>query len=118
MSELQAVYEVGAVARNVDGQWEQAAGEWLANLKVERTKKAYLYAWRRFLAFAEVRSREVTRGVVIGYRNELKESGYAPATIALHLSAISSFYRHAVDAGLIDSNPVQGVKWPGVKPYA
>ena len=34
--------------------------------------------------------------MVIDYRNELKERGYAPATIALHLSAISSFCRHAL----------------------
>jgi hypothetical protein len=53
MSELQAVYDVGTVADGVDGQWEQAAGEWLANLKAERTKKAYMYAWRRFLAFGD-----------------------------------------------------------------
>ena len=118
MSEVQAAYEIGAVAGGVDGQWKRAAGEWLANLKAERTKKAYLYAWRRFLAFAEVRPRDVTRSLVIGYRNELKEAEYAPATIALHLSAISSFFRHVVEAGLIEMNPVQGVKWPGVEPYA
>ncbi len=55
---------------------------------------------------------------MIDYRNELKYSGYAPATIALHLSAISSFYRYAVEVALTDINPVQGVKWPGVEPYA
>ncbi len=59
MSEMQAVYETGAVADSFDWQWEQAAGEWLANLKAERTRKAYMYAWRSFLAFVESRLQDV-----------------------------------------------------------
>ena len=42
MSEIQAVYETGAVADSIDWQWEAAAGEWLANLKAGRTRRAFL----------------------------------------------------------------------------
>jgi hypothetical protein len=93
MSAVQALalYETRTPAGSVDEHWETAAGEWLANLKAERTRKAYLYAWRRFLGFAEVRPRDMTRGLVIKYRNALKEAEYAPATIAPHHLAISSF---------------------------
>ena len=106
------------VASGDPGRWEATAAAWLANLKSERTRRAYLAAWRSFLDFAQLHPAAVDRAAIISYRNNMKEDGYAPATIALHLSAVSSFYRHAIESGLTDRNPVKGVKWPGVEPYA
>ena len=40
MSELQAIYETGTVAGGAQAEWEQAAGDWLANLKAEQTRRA------------------------------------------------------------------------------
>lgn len=53
----------------------------------------------------------VKRPIIDGYRHTLAG---APATVAARLAALSSFYRYAVSADLITSNPVELVKRPKV----
>jgi site-specific recombinase XerD len=100
--------------------WGAAAVDWLANLSSKCTRRAYRTAWRSFFAFSALHPAAVTKHDVIGYRNHMADQGYAPATIAAHLSALSSFYKFVLDGRLPlpDGNPVAGVKWPKVAPYA
>jgi site-specific recombinase XerD len=122
LSRLETETAVSISAPEVDAAtaaaWSTAAAAWLDNLQSERTRRAYLVAWRAFLAHAGKHPSAVERADLVDYRNHMKSGGYEPATTSLHLSAISSFYRHAAEAGLVDANPARGVKWPRVEPYA
>lgn len=53
-----------------------------------------------------------TRLNVEAYRSELIAAGMAPATISRKLSVIRRFYQSAKDRGMIEVNPVAGVKPP------
>lgn len=108
----------GVIAGHDADQWQHEAAVWLGNLQSERTRRLYLHAWRRFSSFVNKHPADVGRGDLVAYRNHMKASGYAAATTAQHMSAVSSFYRHAVEVGLLYVNPVAGVKWPKVEAYA
>lgn len=47
-----------------------------------------------------------------GFRQELVQSGAAHATISLKLTTVRRFYDGAVSRGLLESNPVTGVRAP------
>lgn len=105
--------------------WQRAVFDWLANLGSDRTRRAYKEAWTSFVAFTQAEDfASVTQSDIIAYRLHLEtfpspKTGrpYSQATINQHLSALSSFYRFAVDRGLRPDNPVDGVKRKAVNPY-
>jgi integrase/recombinase XerC len=104
--------------------WSQAALDWLTNLGSDRTRRAYLEAWNSFLAFTGKDPASVTRSDVLAYRRDLETTPsertgatVSQATLNQHLSAISSFYRFAVERGLRMDNPADGVKRKAVNPY-
>ncbi len=64
---------------------------------------------------------EVSEADVGEYRDHCSESGALPATVARRLSALASFYEHALAARAVPSNPVVAVDRPapsqkGVQP--
>lgn len=104
--------------------WQGAAGDWLANLGSDRTRRAYREAWAAFLAFAQLAPDQVGQSDVIAYRRHLETTPsprtgrpYTQATINLHLTALSSFFSWAKDKGLREDNPVDGVTRKAVTPY-
>lgn len=109
---------------DIGEDWQQAALDWASNLRSERTREAYLAAWRDFLAFVEKPPFAVTQSDVIAYRRHLKTKP-SPATgrlvgqstINQRLSALSSFYAFAKGRGLGATNPADGVKRESVTPY-
>ena len=104
--------------------WETAAGDWLKNLRSDRTRSTYLEAWRDFVAFVGKLPDQVAQGDCIAYKFHLKtdpspKTGkpVAQSTINLRLSAVSSFFAFAVERGLRPDNPCDGVKRESVSPY-
>lgn len=105
--------------------WRQAVFDWLGNLDSPRTRRAYAQAWRDFLTVMDVQHPlEVTHSHTIAYKEYLSttlspRTGrlYSQSTINLRLSALSSFFTHAMQHGLVDHNPVDDVTRKHVKPY-
>lgn len=104
--------------------WGRAAAAWLANLKSDNTRRAYLVAWQDFTAFAQVSPDQVTQDHVIAYRRHLTTSPSAKTgrplgqtTVNQRLSALSAFFAFAQGRGLRDDNPVDGVTREAVTPY-
>jgi integrase/recombinase XerC len=98
--------------------WNQAALDWLTNLGSARTRRAYSAAWNALLAYTGKDPATITQSDVLAYRRYLEqERRVTQATINQHLSAISSFYRFAVERELRADNPTEGVKRRAVNPY-
>jgi site-specific recombinase XerD len=55
---------------------------------------------------------EVSEADVREYRDHCSESGALPATVARRLSALASFYEHALAVRAVSSNPVVAVERP------
>ena len=119
------LYHAGELATVADlANWEAAALDWLKNLSSDRTRKTYLEAWKDSLAFVGKPPAAVTQSDVIAYRYHLKTDKspatrrpYSQSTVNLRLSAVSSFYRFAVERRLRLDNPADGVKREAVTPY-
>jgi len=112
--------QVGTAAQD----WGRAAAAWLANLKSDNTRRAYLVAWQDFTAFAQVSPDQVTQDHVIAYRRHLTTSPSAKTgrplgqtTVNQRLWALSAFFAFAQGRGLRADNPVDGVTREAVTPY-
>lgn len=105
--------------------WEAAVIDWLANISSDRTRKAYVDAWRDFVGFiGKASPASIVQGDVIAYRFHLKTAvspatgrPYAQSTVNQRLSALSSFFTFAQGRGLRPDNPVDGVGREAVSPY-
>lgn len=105
--------------------WEAAVVDWLANISSDRTRKAYIDAWRDFVGFTgKTEPSTVTQSEVIAYRFHLKTAispatgrPYSQSTVNQRLSALSSFFAFAKGRGLRPDNPVDGVGREAVSPY-
>ncbi len=97
--------------------------EFFENFTSIHTRKSYRNDINSFLEFAtsnfDVRSyREITRQIIIKYRNYLAEVGghggeaSAPKTIGRKLASLSSYFDFLVERRLCEFNPVSSVKRP------
>ncbi|RJX17222.1 MAG: integrase [Desulforudis sp.] len=81
-----------------------------------QTVKAYLAARRAFAKWCEETCgapfdpASVTSLDVADYRRRLLNKNRKPATVNLHLDALSSFFSWAISAGLVPIDPTKGVK--------
>ncbi len=93
--------------------------EWFANIRNDRTRRAYRRDVHEFCAFAGITGpgdmRAVTRPHVIAWRHTLEERGLAPASIRRKLSALASLFDHLCECNAVADNPVRGVKRPPVE---
>lgn len=88
---------------------------WLDGLGSARTRDAYGRDLGAFVAWCDARGRaplEVSATDVAEYRDDCGDSGALPATVARRLSALASFYEHAVAARAVTLNPVVAVDRP------
>ena len=89
--------------------------EWFANIRTEKTRRAYQSDIRDFTAFVDIQQpedfRQITRAHVIAWRDRL-EGQCSDATIRRKLSALSSLYEYLCDRNAVTHNPVKGVKRP------
>ena len=89
--------------------------EWFANIRAEKTRRAYQADIRDFTSFVGIAKPEefrlITRAHVIAWRGRL-ESQCSDATIRRKLSALSSLFDHLCEQNAVALNPVNGVKRP------
>jgi len=90
--------------------------EWFANIKVEKTRKAYGIDVRQFRDFVGITQVEefrlVTRAHVIAWRDDIMKRDPKPSTLRRKLSALSSLYRSLCNKNAVADNPVMGVERP------
>lgn len=82
--------------------------DWLAGQLSPETRRAYASDLRALQMWAAARGvddlAEVTRTLLITYRDELKAQDYAVSTIARKLSCVRQALGYAPAEGMIDSN--------------
>jgi site-specific recombinase XerD len=103
----------------LDPVWSDALEAFDSHLEARnmaaKTRRAYgsdlehfaRWAQRNGLAPGPVRPRVLRR-----WAASLSEEGCAPSTVARKISALRSFYAHALDRGLLDSNPADLLSAP------
>lgn len=93
---------------------------WLESLTSDRTRDAYARDLAGFHEwYGPGRSPLSARGRSFDrYRTARQAAGDQPSTLARRLSALSSFYEHALAAGKIRANPLAGVARPTVSAAA
>jgi site-specific recombinase XerD len=88
---------------------------WLDGLESPHTRDAYGRDVAAFVTWCEAYGHEILRvglAEVSDYRDDCAAEGVRPATIARRLSALASFFDHALDERAIDLNPVATVARP------
>lgn len=101
------------------GREQLLAAAWLARFRSARTRTAYahdLVGWLRFLVEHRVDVLAATRVHVDLWVRRQLDAGSAGSSCTRRLSALSSFYRHLAEHGLVVGNPVAGVRRPRVEP--
>lgn len=95
--------------------------EWFANLGNKNTRRAYENALQDFMRFTGIvrpeEFRQITRGHVIAWRDDLLQRGVGGATIRHRLAALSSLFEYLCEKNAVTHNPVKGVKRPKVESY-
>lgn len=138
------------LALECDRDWARAFELWLAG-KAKNTQRAYRRAWQDLLAFSGKQPWEMLSGDLQAWAEDLARrqmdsaavrarqrkglrapagcTGLSASTVALWLSAVSSFYRYVTTAFLVPSpaggerplhghNPALIVRRPDVRGYA
>jgi site-specific recombinase XerD len=90
--------------------------EWFANIRNEKTRRAYQQDVKDFTAFVGISRPEefriVTRAHLIAWRKDMETRTIAPSTIRRNLAAISSLFDYLCEQNAVLHNPVDGVKRP------
>jgi site-specific recombinase XerD len=98
--------------------WSTAFKDWLASQSSPNTCRAYRSAWITFRKDTGLRPLDVDTAAIAAWVNAMTETGLTASTIHQRLAAISSFYKHAIRAGLCRINPVDPVPRPHHEPYS
>jgi len=95
--------------------------EWFANIDNAQTRRAYKNALKDFMTFTGIKKpeefREVSRGHIIAWRDELVSRNLSAMTIRHRLAALSSLFEYLCEKNTVTHNPVKGVKRPAVESY-
>jgi site-specific recombinase XerD len=80
------------------------------------TRRAYSKDLKRFVRFLHARHLEqgnvaINRVLVISYKEFLISENLEQTTVDRHLACLRSFFRWLKDDGVLDSNPVEGVRF-------
>lgn len=113
-NEIEALPQLGTTGVITQRVVDLAVG-FLALLRTPGTVDSYGANLRRFLLWCHERHiepLEATRSHVGLYRKWLEARGLAPATVHLHLSALTSFYRFCVEEEAIAKSPMEQFKLP------
>ena len=69
-----------------------------------------LYTCRLESRFGHLRLNQLTKTMIIGFHNELRESGLAGATCDHYVKFLRHAFNLAIDWGMLKENPASGVK--------
>jgi site-specific recombinase XerD len=100
---------------------ERLVAAWLDELESARTRDAYGRDVAAFVTWCDANGHDLLRvglAEVSGFRDECEAEGFRSATIARRLSALASFFNHALVAQVVDMNPVTAVTRPPVRTEA
>ncbi len=92
---------------------------WLAKQKSPRTRRAYRQDVQHFMRFCGIAApdqlRQIDHRAVIAWERCMRESARAEAsTVRRRLAALSSLFKHLVEHGQTDRNPVAAVRRPAI----
>src|SRR5262245_5239791 len=92
---------------------------WLAKQKSPQTRRAYRVDVRHFIRTLGITSRDELRAIdhraVIAWERHMRETeGTEASTIRRRLAALSSLFKHLIEHGEADRNPVAGIKRPAI----
>ncbi len=97
----------------------QALDDFLEGLEVRNGSRRTIVEYRRhatellaFIASHGADWQSPGRATLRAYLATLADRGLAPSSVAGRLAAGRSFYRHALRAGLVDADPLAGVRAP------
>lgn len=127
-TEGEVTKKLRAAQHEVDsGAWlepsRMTVGEWLEiwlrdyqGHTTGRTVETYRNAIRLHIlpAFGNVKLAKITPVHFRRFVNDMHRAGYSPSTIRQMRAIFGGAMRHAVEAGLIKTNPVEGVKTPRI----
>ena len=89
---------------------------WLDDLSSVHTRDAYGRDLAAFVKWCDAHGHELL-GVGLAelsdYRDDCDQEGVRPGTVARRLSALASFFQHALAARAVSSNPLDQVRRPG-----
>jgi integrase/recombinase XerD len=107
--------DTGPVAAAGQAPYSDLVDAWLDDLSSAHTRDAYGRDLVAFITWCDVNGHDLLGvGVaeVSDYRDDCDDQGVRPATVARRLSALASFFAHALTAHAITSNPVDDVERP------
>ena len=92
---------------------------WLAKQKSPRTRRAYRADVQHFMRFCGIAApqqlRQVDHRAVIAWERYMRETeGAEASTVRCRLAALSSLFKHLVEHGQTDRNPVSAVRRPAI----
>lgn len=111
------VAHTGCVPATVKSH-EALSSSWLGQLESPRTHDAYGRDLAAFVAWCEANGYaplEVSAARIAEYRDDCSDQGALPATITRRLSALASFFDHAVATRAVAANPVATVERPAAR---
>lgn len=95
---------------------------WLGSYPSAKTREAYSSALSRFAQYLERHNAgdilTASRVHLDMFARDLEAQGFKPATRALWLSALSSFYDYSCSVSALSSNPATNVKRPKLPNYS
>lgn len=100
---------------STEEQHRELLGAWIASLRSANTRSAYARDMTRFLSFLDehgLNLLNVHRSHIDLYARTCEASGSSEQTVARRVSAISSFYRWAIQEEMTETNPAQHVRRP------
>jgi integrase/recombinase XerD len=107
---------LGQVATGQRAPYTDLVDAWLDDLSSSHTKDAYGRDLAAFVTWCDTHGHEllgVGLAELIDYRDDCDEEGVRPGTVARRLSALASFFQHALAAQAVSSNPLDHVRRPG-----
>src|SRR6478735_616645 len=92
----------------VDQSFEELTKHWLATLASTNTRAAYAVDLARFGQWCVAQQAVPLRAdaaTIAAFHAAQQAAGHSVATQRRRWSALSSFYRYALDNGILDANP-------------
>ena len=99
-----------------EGELRQSIEAFLLDQRSPHTRKAYGKDLKRFVRFLpgrklQVGAEQLTRGVLIGYKEYLLSEKLEHTTVDRHLASLKSFFRWLVEDGVLTKSPADGVRF-------
>jgi site-specific recombinase XerD len=99
-----------------DERLRQSIEGFLLDQRSEHTRRAYGKDLKRFVQFllarhANLGIEQLTRSVLIAYKDQLLAEGLEHTTVDRHLATLRSFFKWLQDDGLVDKSPAEGVRF-------